>query len=211
MGKIIEYGWYFLIAAILGEVFIPFILAIFYKGYSHTGMALSSLGNIKSPVRTAYNIWMLLAGILFLLSLPVLFETYRVISLPLTVICVICVAVFAVGACIFTCFFSVNGSKDIVTAASMIHGAGSALGFMLLLFVPLILAVLSFKSGDSPAGLVSVISFVLAFIFFVLFIMSDKPGFQNTVIGKEGLWQRLNLFFMYVPLGYTALTRILAR
>ena len=46
------------------------------------------------------------------------------------------VVFFAIGACIFTCFFSVNESKEVVTLASKIHGAGSVVGFMLFLFVP---------------------------------------------------------------------------
>ena len=41
---------------------------------------------------------------------------------------------------------------------------------------------------------------VIALAFFVLFIMSDKPEFSNTIINNEGLWERLNLIFMYVPL-----------
>lgn len=44
---------------------------------------------------------------------------------------------FAVGACIFTCFFSVNETKDVVTTASKIHEAGSAIGFMLFFVLPL--------------------------------------------------------------------------
>ena len=56
-------------------------------------------------------------------------------------------------------------------------------------------------------GIVSVASFVLALVFFSLFVMSDKPGFRNTFIDNEGLWQRLNLLFMYLPLAAAACTR----
>ncbi len=31
-------------------------------------------------------------------------------------------------------------------------------------------------------------------------LMSDKQEFKDTVIQNEGLWQRLNLAFMYMPL-----------
>lgn len=118
------------------------------------------------------------------------------------------IAIFAVGACIFSCFFSVNETKGVVTTASKIHGAGSAIGFMLMLFVPLFLALLSFRINDSLTGVVSVISFVLGLLFFALFIMADKPEFQRTIIAKEGLWQRLNLLFMYLPLVFIALRNI---
>ena len=109
------------------------------------------------------------------------------------------VALFAIGACIFTCFFSVNESKDVVTTASKIHGAGSVIGFMLFLFVPLLITILSFKNDQSAIGVISIICFVAALVFFALFVMSDKEEFANTAIANEGLWQRLNLIFMYLP------------
>lgn len=204
----IKYGWYALFVAVVGEMIVPFILAPFYKGYSHTTMAISTLGNHNSPVRLPFNLWMLLAGILILAAIPAIYNTYYQVSKPLIVVSVIFTAIFAVGACIFTCFFSVNETKDVVTTASIIHGAGSAIGFMLFLFVPLFLAILSFKSNDKTTGLVSAFSFVLALLFFVLFVMADKPELQSTFVAKEGLWQRLNLLFMYLPLGYIAIKNI---
>ncbi len=208
MQLLIKYGWYALLAAVVGEMIIPFILAPFYKGYQHTTMVISSLGNNNSPVRLPFNLWMLLAGVLFLLSIPSILDTYGEISKPLSIVTILFIAVFAIGACIFSCFFSVNETKDIVTTASKIHGVGSVIGFMLLLFVPLFLAILSFKSGDKISGGISVFSFVFAMLFFVLFIMSDKQEFQNTWIAKEGLWQRLNMLFMYLPLGYISIKNL---
>ena len=38
--------------------------------------------------------------------------------------------------------------------------------------------------------------------------MSDKPEFSNTIIVNEGLWQRLNILFMYIPLGIVAVNNI---
>ncbi len=205
---LIKYGWCALLAAVVGEMIVPFIIAPFYKGYHHTTMVISTLGNHNSPVRLPFNLWMLFAGVLFLLSIPSIHYTYSEISKPLSIITILFIAIFAVGACIFTCFFSVNETKDIVTTASKIHGVGSVIGFMLLLFVPLFLAILSFKSGDHASGRIAAISFILALLFFVLFIMADKQEFQNTLIAKEGLWQRLNMLFMYLPLGYISIKNL---
>lgn len=110
--------------------------------------------------------------------------------------------------CIFTCFFSVNETKDVVTTASKIHGIGSVTGFMVFLFVPLLLSILEFKNNDKAIGVMTVASFVIAFLFFVLFVMSDKPQFSNTIIAKEGLWQRLNILFMYLPVGAISVRNI---
>lgn len=200
MSILMRDGWWFLLLAIAGEVLVPFILGRFYKGYSHTTMVISALGSPGSPVRRAFNLWMLAAGILFLLSLPCLHAALRGTSVVLGSLVIICLAIFAIGACIFSAFFSVNESKDVVTAASRIHGAGSAIGFMLLLFVPLFLAIVQFRQGNAGLGAVSTVSFALSLAFFVLFIMGDKEAFRHTAIAKEGLWQRLNLLFMYLPL-----------
>ncbi len=133
---------------------------------------------------------------------------YAPVSKGLTITAIVFIAAFAVGACIFTCFFSVNESRDEVTTASKIHGAGSAVGFMLFLFVPLLTAILSFKSSNGLTGGISVACFVLSLLFFALFIMSDKEEFSKTFIANEGLWQRLNLLFMYLPLGIIAVKNI---
>ena len=71
-----------------------------------------------------------------------------------------------------------------MTVASKIHGAGSVIGFMLLLFVPLLFGIFFFNNQNPTMGVMSIISFVLALIFFTLFVMSDKPEFKNTIIFK---------------------------
>lgn len=208
MGRLNTYGWYLILIAMAGDLLVSLVLPVFYGGYSTLKMSISVLGNPASPVRIPFNVWMLIEGILFLLAIPAVYRYFRPVSGGLTVTMAVFIAVFAVGACIFTCFFSVNESKDTVTLASKIHGAGSVIGFMLFLFVPLLVAILSFKSRNGLTGVVSVISFVLAILFFALFVMADKPEFKGTFIDNEGLWQRLNLAFMYLPLAVTAVSKI---
>ena len=199
MDKLCRYGWLFMIIAMAGDIIVSMVLPLFYKSYELTKMSISALGNPASPVRLPFNIWMLIEGVLFLLSVPAIYKTYHSVSAGLTNAMIIFVIIFAVGACIFTCFFSVNESKDVVTLASKIHGAGSVIGFMLFLFAPLLLAILSFKNIERMIGVLSIISFVIALVFFALFVMSDKPEFSATFVNNEGLWQRLNLVFMYLP------------
>ncbi len=204
------YGWLFCTIAMIGDLVVSLILSMFYKGYSSAKMSISALGNPKSPVRVPFNIWMIVEGLFFLVAIPAIYNCYNSVSGGLTIVLVVFVAAFAVGACIFTGFFSVNESKDVVTTASKIHGAGSAIGFMLFLFVPMLLAILSFKTSETGHGIISIICFVISLLFFVLFVMSDKPEFKNTFIQNEGLWQRLNLLFMYLPLIIISIKKILA-
>lgn len=105
--------------------------------------------------------------------------------------------------------FSVNESKDVVTVASKIHGAGAAIGFMTLLFFPLFSAILAFKMGNDAFGIVCVVAFVLAIVFFAFFIMGDKKEFKETVFANEGLWERATLLCMYIPFLYHSMDKIL--
>lgn len=191
--------------AMAGDLLVSFVLSLFYKGYSNLKNSISALGNPSSPVRIPFNVWMLIEGFLFLLALPALYAKYHPTSGFATALLMAFIAVFAVGACIFTCFFSVNESKDVVTVQSKIHGIGSVTGFMLFLFVPLLVSILSFKAGDKATGVTGVVGFVLSLASFSLFVMADKEEFKDTVISNEGLWQRLNLAFMYLPLAFVAI------
>ena len=208
MDKLLAFTWISMLIAMSGDLFVSVVLPFGYRGYSRMKDSISALGNPESPVRIPFNIWMLIEGILFLLPLPAFFLYYRSVSPGLAVTAVVFIAVFAVGACILTCFFSVNKDRNIVTTASKIHGIGSVTGFMLFLFVPVLLSVLSFKNGEIFLGVTSVISFILALITFILFVMSDKPEFSKSFIANEGLWQRLNLLFMYIPLFAAATVRL---
>jgi len=207
MDRLHSYGWILLLVAMAGDLLVSLILSLFYGEYNSLKMSISALGSPSSPVRIPFNIWMFIEGVLFLLALPAVNRYFRPVSGGITNALLVFIAVFAVGACIFTSLFSVNESRDVVTVASKIHGAGSVIGFTLFLFVPLLVAVLSFKDHNTAMGIVSSSSFVLALAFFTLFIMSDKPRFKDTVIDHEGLWQRLNLLFMYLPLAITCCAR----
>ena len=208
MDKLNSYGWVFILAAMAGDLLVSFLLSLFYGGYSNLKMSISAMGNPSSPVRIPFNIWMLIEGILFLMASPAVNNEFRPISVGITNALLIFIAIFAIGACILTCLFSVNTSKDVVTLASRIHGAGSVTGFMLFLFVPLLISILYYKHQNRMMGTISIISFSAALFFFALFVMSDKQEFKNTVIDNEGLWQRLNLAFMYLPVAITAIIRI---
>lgn len=208
MDRLNSYGRLFLLIAMAGDLLVSQILALFYGEYNSLKMSISALGNPSSPVRVPFHIWMLAEGILFLLALPAIDHCFRPISGGIASMLIAFIAVFAVGACIFTCFFSVNESRDVVTVASRIHGAGSVTGFMLFLFVPLLVAMLFFEDHNRTMGVASLASFVLALVFFALFVMSDKPVFRNTAVDNEGLWQRLNLVFMYLPLAAAAFMKM---
>ena len=194
-----------LLATIVGEFLLPWILKYFYDGYDSRKMVMSALGSPESPVRKIYNIWLVWLGVFLLVASIILFNDIKNTSMTLAILTSASVIIFAIGAGILAGIFSVNESKDVVTLASKIHGVGAAIGFMALLFFPLLSGIVAFKEHDKMQGIICVLAFILALVFFVFFIMGDKEELAQTIFAYEGLWERCTLFFMYVPFLYRAI------
>ena len=199
-----------LFITIIGEFAVPCILKRFYKEYNSKTMVMSVLGSPESPVRKIYNAWLIWLGSFLLLISYFLFIEINTISSALAILTLISVSVFAIGAGILSGAFSVNESKEKITVASKIHGMGAAIGFMSLLFFPLLRSLLAFKTNDVIQGVICALSFALAILFFVFFILGDKEHPKETVFSYEGLWERMCLFFMYVPFLYDAIINLLS-
>lgn len=164
---------------VVGEFFLPWILCLYYDGYNSKTMAMSALGSLQSPVRVIYNTWLIWLGCFLAFAAVAYFFITKKDFPILSVLLLFSLGTFAVGAGLVSGIFHVNENKDIVTAASKVHGISAAIGFM-------------------------------ALIFFVCFIMGDKEQFQNTVLKYEGLWERLSLLCMYIPLAYKAVHNLLS-
>ncbi|WP_432405633.1 DUF998 domain-containing protein [Wukongibacter sp. M2B1] len=202
-------SWMLLIIAIIGDYIVAYILAFFYPEYSHAKQVMSVLGNPKSPVAFFYNLWLIILGILICISAVNLYIAYSVVSKSFASAGAIILFIFGIGAGIISGIFSVNESKEIETIASKIHGIGAGLGFLVLTFIPLVVGVISFKEYDSIIGIISITFFILSIVLFILFIMSEKEAFQSSIIGLSGLWQRLLLASMYIPLLLISLKHII--
>lgn len=189
----------FLPLFLAGDLMIPFLLAPAYKGYSHLKQVMSVLGNSKSPLHMIYNVWLVLLGsVIFICN----FQIYSVVREKTNIIAaalfsVVCV--YAIGACVLSGCFSVGETKILETLSAKIHGYGSVLGFLLFIFAPLLVGLYFFKAANQLLGIFSLGCFAGSIIFFILFIMADKPDYKGTFIALEGLWQRLTLLFMYLP------------
>ncbi|MFQ7279704.1 MAG: DUF998 domain-containing protein [Bacteroides caccae] len=105
------------------------------------------------------------------------------------------------GGCILSGLFSVGEVKSLDTLSEKIHGYGSVIGFMCLTFAPLLVGIYAYKINDIKFLFFCIGCFILAILFFSCFVMGDKPNYKNTFLALEGLWQRLSLLFMYLPLG----------
>ena len=191
--KILIYIW---LITLFMDNLLPLLLARFYPNYEHKEMALSVLGSRQSSVRWIYNVWCILSGIVFCIT-P--YALYQENNNGLAVAIWILLAIYGVGCEIISgfCPLNENRQEDMITK---IHGGASAVGFTTLLVVPLLLAILHFQVSEIVVGLISLLCFIAAFVFFCFFIMGEKEKFAKTILRYGGIWQRLILVCCYVPL-----------
>lgn len=187
------------IAAVIIEFLLPWILKGFYPGYDSKKMAMSVLGSPSSPVNSLYSAWLIFLGMILSLSS---FQYFSALS-ERTVLAVLTsgsIFLFALGAGILAGIFKADADDKMGTLSSRIHGYSSAIGFMALLFFPLLRSATMFEDRHFMLGALYLTAFLAAILFFILFIMSDKEQYKGTCIDREGTWERLTLFFMYLPL-----------
>lgn len=192
--KPLVYIW---IIVLLTDNILPLVLARFYPNYKHKEMALSVLGSRQSPVKRIYNVWCILSGIVFCIA-P--YALYQANSNGSTAAIWVLLAIYGLGCETISGFCPLNENRQEEDTVTKIHGGASAVGFMTLLVVPLLLAILQFQMSEVVIGLISLLGFIAAFVFFCFFIMGEKEKFENTVLRYGGLWQRLVLVCCYVPI-----------
>ena len=179
------------------DILLPFVLARFYPNYKHKEMALSVLGSRQSPVKWIYNVWCFISGIVFCI---VPYSLYQANSNGLMIAILVLLIIYGVGCEIISGLCPLNENRQDEDLLTKTHGGASAIGFMALLVVPLLLAIIQFQAADIIMGAISLVSFITAFVFFCFFIMGEKEKFANTALRYGGLWQRLVLVSCYIPL-----------
>ena len=185
------------IVILVADNLLPLLLAHFYPNYNHKKMVLSVLGARQSPVKRIYNAWCILSGVVFCVA-P--YALYQENSNGLALAIWILLAIYGIGCEIISGFCPLNENRQDEDIITKIHGATSAIGFMMLLAVPLFMAILQYQRAQMFLGAVSTVCFISAFVCFCFFIMGEKERFANTVLGYGGLWQRLVLLSSYMPL-----------
>ncbi len=184
---------------LLADLMIPFLLAPTYKGYRHLTQ-VSVLGNSKAPLHFVYNSWLIVFGAAILISAFQLYPTVAQVSNSISIMLFSVIVLYALGGCILSGIFSVGETKSLETLSAKIHGYGSAIGFLLLTLAPLFVGLYFFKVSNGLLGILSFLCFIVTIVFFSLFVMADKPNYKGTIIAFEGLWQRLSLLSMYLPI-----------
>ncbi|WP_368252347.1 DUF998 domain-containing protein [Enterococcus sp. 2201sp1_2201st1_B8_2201SCRN_220225] len=199
MGLINRYGFLILIVAVISELTLPFVLGHFVTGYSQIEMLISSLGETGAKTRTAFRIWEIVNGCLFLLAAPAFYQRFEPTSTKLALVLAACLVLFGLGDCIITGIVSRAKDASEVGFSSLLHNYASGAGFVALLLGTFLLIGLFYLEGNSPMVVTLILVFVLSGIFMVLFAMPKIPLLNAFQVSHRGLWQRLNLFFLYLP------------
>ncbi|MBM6756992.1 DUF998 domain-containing protein [Collinsella tanakaei] len=199
--------WGALLLTIVGEFAVSAVLERGVPGYDSRFQAMSALGAGDSPVRLWYRVWLVWLGPAFAVgALLVHGEVLRASSSPpLAAASAACLVAFGIGAGVVAGAFPGSGAGRL---PAMLHGVGSALGFMALVAVPLLFG-LAFRAQEPALSSLSLACFVASAVFFVLFVMADKPAFAGTWVSWGGWWERACLACAYLPVAALSAARIL--
>lgn len=189
-----KYGYLFLLLFAVGDFSIPYILGPKIANYSQLHQVISALGSVTSPIKNEFRGFSIFTGSMLLLALPKIYQRFKATSVKDARLLVLSLALFGIGDCIFTGLFSISRISEGLTLATAIHGAGSGIGIVGMLLVPLILARLFEKEQQAFW------SKLLLIIFAVSLVVSVWNGLGQLInFSYKGLWQRVSLALMYCP------------
>ncbi|MGX7243234.1 DUF998 domain-containing protein [Enterococcus quebecensis] len=199
MNVLKKYGFLTMILVIISELTVPWILIHFYSGYNPVTMLISDFGEDGSPTKVAFKIWQLIDGSLFLLTIPSFYERFKNTSKPLANWLSVMMATFAIGDCFITGIFDRSTNLDKMAIESLIHDYASGAGFVALLLAILILIKLYRVENHHSFVTKLIIIFIISACFMFLFAAPKIPIINQLNIPYRGLWQRVNLLFLYLP------------
>ena len=176
--------------ATIGDFVVPALLGKKHPNYNHYHHTISELGVQDSPVRKWLSLWLIILGMLLILFGIGQFVQFTGNTL-FHRLYVFGIIAFGVGAGIIAGIFSEDSPAAEETKSGKVHGIFAGLGFIFLLLNPL-WAQWIHELG--PYRTVNLLFFVIALVFFALFVSSkEKTG----ILGMSGLWQRLYLLAIY--------------
>lgn len=200
-----RFGFYFLVLAVISELLLPFVLGRFIFGYDQIEMLISNFGENGMPTKLVFKLWEVFNGGLFILSAPAFYKRFCSMSHNLAIWVSVCIILFGIGDCIITGLVDRATTDEQIGFAGLLHNYASGVGFVALLIGTFILIWLyKLEQKWVMVGLLPLIFFISS-IFMILFALPKIPIISNFQVSHRGLWQRLNLFFLYLPFLMVAL------
>lgn len=196
-----KYGFYFLILAVLSDFLTPYILGIFYPGLNQMTRVMSVFGDVASPVRGAFLVWSVVSGVLFVLSLPAIYQSAIKQSRTLAILLVSAIGLYGIGDCIFTGLFSIDTERSSWTFSTWVHNIGSGLGYAGFLIFPLFLVILYRKKAEKTLSNLYLVLLIVSLLSAGIYGLARIPAMNYLpVLDKIGFCQRISFFFNYLPM-----------
>ncbi|MBC2276052.1 DUF998 domain-containing protein [Listeria welshimeri] len=196
-----KYGFYFLILAVLSDFLTPYILGIFYHGLNQMTRVMSVFGDVASPVRGAFLVWSVVSGVLFVLSLPAIYQSAIKQSRTLAILLVSAIGLYGIGDCIFTGLFSIDTEQASWTFSTWVHNIGSGLGYAGFLIFPLFLVILYRKKAEKTLSNLYLVLLIVSLLSAGIYGLARIPAVNYLpVLDKIGFCQRISFFFNYLPM-----------
>jgi hypothetical protein len=192
-----------LIVASLFDLLIPLFLGFKYPNYNHFYDTISTLGTNISPVKKWEGLNLILVGILFIVfafgqrfefsNNGLIYDLY-----------LMGIVVFGIG-CILAGIFPEDPKGIDETLSGKIHGISSGFGFIFLILCPFWAIFIEEYTSNK---ILNIVLLILSLLAFILFLISEKS--ENGIFKYTGLFQRLNLIFLYscLIINYITLLKI---
>ncbi|MGM0167602.1 hypothetical protein IGI39_002586 [Enterococcus sp. AZ135] len=201
----------FLILAIIGDFSLPYYLGQFYPGFDQMTMIISQLGESTSPVQSYFNNGSIVTGTLFVLSSLGVYTFFQSKSKRLAQIVASAIALYGFGDCILTGLVKISDTASFFSPAYFLHAAFSGISMVAMMFVPLLLAYQASLNQQKFVALFYSICLIASITALILFAAYYLPLVGRLLSSTRGFWQRLSLFFLYLPALSIALRQLKAK
>ena len=193
--------------AFAGDFLVTIVLGFFYPSYHHLELVMSELGTSLSPVAVWMNGWWVVFGILFIIF-AIGFRKAFASNKKSVVIATLLIMLFGLGAGVGAGLFPMEPGGSETTLAGKLHGICAGIGFLAVMFVPLIALALFPRKSSPRMFWLSVGVFVVGLVSFGLFVASEDASSGGGLLSYAGLWQRLFLLDIYFYLGVIAVMMV---
>lgn len=189
----------FLICAVIGDFSLPYYLGRFYSDFNQMTMIISQLGEPTSPVQNYFNNGSVVTGTLFVLASFGIYNFFQSESKRFAQIIAGAIALYGFGDCILTGLVHIRESASFFSPAYFLHAAFSGISMVAMMFVPLLLACQAALKQQKVLSLFYSVCLIGSILALLLFAAYYLPVIGRWLSSTRGFWQRLSLFFLYLP------------
>ena len=189
----------FLICAVIGDFSLPYYLGRFYSDFNQMTMIISQLGEPTSPVQNYFNNGSVVTGTLFVLASFGIYNFFQSESKRFAQIIAGAIALYGFGDCILTGLVHISESASFFSPAYFLHAAFSGISMVAIMFVPLLLACQAALKQQKVLSLFYSVCLIGSILALLLFAAYYLPVIGRWLSSTRGFWQRLSLFFLYLP------------